>query len=79
MAKAKNSEAGVKQATLTLLTGNFVYKVIQKSQYMGKIVSLFAKHALYRHLYTDETYGYACPTHGQIALTCLALCAHLHV
>ena len=37
------------------------------------------KSALYGHHYTDSTYECVAPTHGELALTRLVLCTHMHL
>jgi len=55
------------------------YRVIRKSQYMGKMVTLFTKPALYGQLYFDSIYGFFSPTHGELALAHLVLGAQKHL
>jgi hypothetical protein len=43
------------------------------------MVSLFTEHAVFGHRYIDSTYRYVFPTHGELALTHLLLCAHMHL
>ena len=43
--------------------------MIQKSQYMGKMVTLFTQPALYGQHYFDSTYGPFSLTRGELALT----------
>jgi hypothetical protein len=52
------------------------YRVIKKPPYLRKMVRLCAA---YGHHYTDSTFRCVSPTHGKIALTRLALCAHLYL
>jgi hypothetical protein len=54
----------------------YIYRVIQKPPYMGKLVSLFTQHALYGHHYVDSKYGRVSPIQGELALTHLLLRAH---
>jgi hypothetical protein len=52
------------------------YRVIQKSEYVGKMVCLFMNRALYVCRCVDSVCGCVCPTLGELALTYVVLCAH---
>jgi hypothetical protein len=54
-------------------------KVLQKSPYVWQMVSLFTKLALYEYHYIHNTYKCVSPTHGELALTHLVLCADMQL
>jgi hypothetical protein len=55
------------------------YKVIQKSPYLEKMVCLYMNPAFNGCHYVHSTYGCGCPTHGELAVTYVVLCAHMQL
>jgi hypothetical protein len=56
-----------------------IYRLIQKSPYVGNVVSLFTKRAIHVHRYIGKTNGCVPPVQGDLIWTHLVLCAHMRL